>query len=230
MIAIVEDDESIAALEQYALRSNGMAAAIYHDGAAFFRGLETALPELVILDVMLPDLDGLMILQRLRENHATRHVPVMMVTARGSEVDIVQGLDGGADDYLTKPFGIMEFLSRVKALLRRTGREQGGKTLSFGPIAMQEDRHQVTVEGRPVELTLKEYELLRLFLQSPETAITRDDMMDRVWRSEYSVESRTVDMHIRSLRQKLGDAGRYIQTLRKVGYILTDRESAGQGR
>ncbi|MCD7918128.1 MAG: response regulator transcription factor [Clostridiales bacterium] len=230
MIAIVEDDESIAALEQYALRSNGMDAAIYHDGAAFFRGLETSLPELVILDVMLPDLDGLMILQRLRENHATRHVPVMMVTARGSEVDIVQGLDGGADDYLTKPFGIMEFLSRVKALLRRTGREQGGKTLSFGPIAMQEDRHQVTVEGRPVELTLKEYELLRLFLQSPETAITRDDMMDRVWRSEYSVESRTVDMHIRSLRQKLGDAGRYIQTLRKVGYILTDRESAGQGR
>ncbi len=230
MIAIVEDDESIAALEQYALRSNGMDAAIYHDGASFFRGLETSLPELVILDVMLPDLDGLMILQRLRENHATRHVPVMMVTARGSEVDIVQGLDGGADDYLTKPFGIMEFLSRVKALLRRTGREQGGKTLSFGPIAMQEDRHQVTVEGRPVELTLKEYELLRLFLQSPETAITRDDMMDRVWRSEYSVESRTVDMHIRSLRQKLGDAGRYIQTLRKVGYILTDRESAGQGR
>ncbi|MCD8159786.1 MAG: response regulator transcription factor [Clostridiales bacterium] len=230
MIAIVEDDESIAALEQYALRSNGMDAAIYHDGAAFFRGLETSLPELVILDVMLPDLDGLMILQRLRENHATRHVPVMMVTARGSEVDIVQGLDGGADDYLTKPFGIMEFLSRVRALLRRTGREQGGKTLSFGPIVMQEDRHQVTVEGRPVELTLKEYELLRLFLQSPETAITRDDMMDRVWRSEYSVESRTVDMHIRSLRQKLGDAGRYIQTLRKVGYILTDRESAGQGR
>lgn len=230
MIAIVEDDESIAALEQYALRSNGMDAAIYHDGAAFFRGLETSLPELAILDVMLPDLDGLMILQRLRENHATRHVPVMMVTARGSEVDIVQGLDGGADDYLTKPFGIMEFLSRVRALLRRTGREQGGKTLSFGPIVMQEDRHQVTVEGRPVELTLKEYELLRLFLQSPETAITRDDMMDRVWRSEYSVESRTVDMHIRSLRQKLGDAGRYIQTLRKVGYILTDRESAGQGR
>ncbi len=230
MIAIVEDDESIAALEQYALRSSGLEAAIYHDGAAFFRGLETALPELVILDVVLPDLDGLMILQRLRENHATRKIPVMMVTAKGSEVDIVQGLDGGADDYLTKPFGIMEFLSRVKALLRRTGQEQREKELSFGPIAMQEGRHQVTVDGRPVELTLKEYELLRLFLQSPETAITRDDMMDRVWRSEYSVESRTVDLHIRSLRQKLGDAGQYIQTLRKVGYILTDRESAGQGR
>ncbi|MCC8064308.1 MAG: response regulator transcription factor, partial [Clostridiales bacterium] len=171
-----------------------------------------------------------MILQRLRENHATRKIPVMMVTAKGSEVDIVQGLDGGADDYLTKPFGIMEFLSRVRALLRRTGQEQREKELSFGPIAMQEERHQVTVDGHPVELTLKEYELLRLFLQSPETAITRDDMMDRVWRSEYSVESRTVDMHIRSLRQKLGDAGQYIQTLRKVGYILTDRESAGQGR
>lgn len=224
MIAIVEDDESIAALERYALNSSGMQAEVYPDGAAFFQGLEKELPELVVLDVMLPDMDGYAILSRLRENHSTRRVPVMMVTAKGCEVDIVQGLDNGADDYLPKPFGIMEFLSRVKALLRRTRPEKSGRTLSFGSITMREDRHQVLVEGRPVELTLKEYELLKLFLRAPEAAISRDDMMNEVWNSEYSVESRTVDMHIRSLRQKLGPAGRYIQTLRKVGYILTERE------
>lgn len=226
MIAIVEDDESIAALERYALESCGFSAGIFPDGASFFQEVERKAPDLVILDVMLPDIDGYAILRRLRERPSTRSVPVMMVTAKGNEVDVVRGLDGGADDYMAKPFGVMEFLSRTRALLRRAEMEQR-TSLSFREIAMQEERHQATVNGAPVELTLKEYELLRLFLSRPETAITRDEMMDQVWHSEYSVESRTVDMHIRSLRQKLGKAGGYIQTLRKVGYLLTAQGADG---
>lgn len=227
MIAIVEDDESIAALERYALESSGFEANIFPDGASFFREVERKVPDLVILDVMLPDTDGYAIVRRLRERPSTRTVPVMMVTAKGNEVDVVRGLDGGADDYLAKPFGVMEFLSRTKALLRRSEMEQQ-TNLTFREITMQEERHQATVSGEPIDLTLKEYELLRLFLARPETAITRDEMMDQVWHSEYSVESRTVDMHIRSLRQKLGKAGSYIQTLRKVGYILTVQGSGAE--
>lgn len=223
MIAIVEDDENIAHLEQYALSDSGLEAQIYPDGAAFFQALEKELPELVILDVMLPDLDGHAILQRLRQDSRTSALPVMMVTAKGTELDVVQGLDGGADDYLPKPFGIMEFLSRVKALLRRTSRGQSASTLTFGSITMLQERHQVLVDGQKVELTFKEYDLLRLFLSSPEVAVSRNTIMDQVWHCDSSVESRTLDMHIRSLRQKLGPAGGYIQTLRKVGYILTLR-------
>lgn len=227
MIAIVEDDESIAALERYALESCGFEAEIFPDGKSFFRATERRLPKLVILDVMLPDLDGYTIVRRLRETPSTRTLPVMMVTAKGNEVDVVRGLDGGADDYLSKPFGVMEFLSRAKALLRRAELEQQ-TNLTFREISIQEERHQASVEGEPLDLTLKEYKLLCLFLSRPETAITRDEMMDQVWHSEYTVESRTVDMHIRALRQKLGKAGRYIQTLRKVGYILTAQGSAAE--
>lgn len=230
MIAIIEDDQSIAALERYALQSSGLEAEIFPDGASFFRSLEKTRPDLVVLDIMLPDMDGHAILKRLREDSSTKRVPVMMVTAKGSEVDIVQGLDSGADDYLPKPFGVMEFLSRAKALLRRSAPEQETSALSFGCVTMLEDRHQVLVNDQPVELTLKEYELLRLFLRSPEVAISRDDMMNQVWHYEYTLESRTVDMHIRSLRQKLGEAGRYIQTLRKVGYILTQRNQTTTAR
>lgn len=230
MIAIIEDDNSIAALERYALQSSGLEAEIFPDGASFFRSLEKGCPELVVLDIMLPDMDGHAILKRLREDYSTRRVPVMMVTAKGSEVDIVQGLDSGADDYLPKPFGVMEFLSRAKALLRRSAPEQDTSALSFGCVTMLEDRHQVLVNDQPVELTLKEYELLRLFLRSPEVAISRDDMMNQVWHYEYTLESRTVDMHIRSLRHKLGEAGSYIQTLRKVGYILTQQNQANSMR
>ncbi len=223
MIAIVEDDENIAHLEQYALSDSGLESKIYPDGAAFFCALEQELPELVILDVMLPDLDGHAILQRLRKSSRTCTLPVMMVTAKGSELDVVQGLDGGADDYLPKPFGIMEFLSRVKALLRRSSRRQSTAALTFGPITMLQERHQVLVNGQNVELTFKEYDLLRLFLRSPEVAISRNTIMDQVWHCDSALESRTLDMHIRSLRQKLGSAGEYIHTLRKVGYILTMR-------
>lgn len=223
MIAIIEDDQSISALEAYALRSSGYEAEIYPTGKEFFEKSKKILPELVILDVMLPDMDGYEILSRIRSNSLTRDLPVLMVTAKGSEVDIVQGLNSGADDYLPKPFGIMEMLSRVKALLRRARKTTQSRDWVFGPIQLRESSHEVFVDGAPVELTFKEYELLRLFLKRPETAISRDEMMDQVWHSQYSVESRTVDMHIRTLRQKLGRAGEAIQTVRKVGYILTSR-------
>lgn len=223
MIAIIEDDQSISALEAYALRSSGYEAEIYPTGQEFFEQSKKNLPELVILDVMLPDMDGYEILSRIRSNSLTRDLPVLMVTAKGSEVDIVQGLNSGADDYLPKPFGIMEMLSRVKALLRRAQKTTQSRDWTFGPIQLRESSHEVFVDGEPVELTFKEYELLRLFLKRPETAISRDEMMDQVWHSQYSVESRTVDMHIRTLRQKLGRAGEAIQTVRKVGYILTSR-------
>lgn len=229
MIAIVEDDETIANLEQYAMSVSGIEAKIFSDGAAFFESLQQELPELVILDIMLPDLDGHEILKRLRREQTTQFLPVMMVTAKGSEWDVVQGLDSGADDYLAKPFGIREFLSRIKALLRRAERQKGRighsahtERLSFGPITMNEERHQVLVEGKTVDLTLKEYDLLRLFLKSPEVAISRSEIMNKVWDCEASLESRTLDMHIRSLRQKLGTAGRLVHTLRKVGFILTE--------
>lgn len=223
MIVIIEDDPAISALEAYALRSSGYEAEVYSTGKLFFESHTKNVPDLVILDVMLPDMDGYEILRRLRTDSRTREVPVLMVTAKGSEVDIVQGLNSGADDYLSKPFGIMEMLSRVNALLRRTKKPAQGKEWSFGPIVLKESSHEVFVDDHPVELTFKEYELLHLFLQKPEVAISRDEMMDKVWHSTYTVESRTVDMHVRTLRQKLGAAGELIQTVRKVGYILTDR-------
>lgn len=223
MIVIMEDDPAISALEAYALRSSGYEVEIYPTGKLFFEKHTKDAPDLVILDVMLPDMDGYEILRRLRTDGRTREVPVLMVTAKGSEADIVQGLNSGADDYLSKPFGIMEMLSRVNALLRRTQKSPQGRDWSFGPIVLKESSHEVLVDGFAVELTFKEYELLHLFLQKPEIAISRDEMMDKVWNSTYTVESRTVDMHVRTLRQKLGSAGELIQTVRKVGYILTDR-------
>ncbi len=223
MVVIIEDDPSISALEAYALRSSGYETEVYSTGKQFFAKHETNVPDLVILDVMLPDMDGYEILRQLRSDVRTQEVPVLMVTAKGSEVDIVQGLNSGADDYLAKPFGIMEMLSRVNALLRRTRKPAKGKEWTFGPIVLKESSHEVFVDGQPVKLTFKEYELLHLFLKKPETAISRDEIMDKVWHSTYMVESRTVDMHVRTLRQKLGAAGELIQTVRKVGYILTDR-------
>lgn len=230
MIAIIEDDETIAILEQYALSTIGMQAEIFPDGKSFFHVLQRETPELVILDVMLPDLDGYEILKRLRGDPRTVNLPVMMVTAKGAELDVVQGLDEGADDYLPKPFGIREFLSRTKALLRRSQRtipvaEETKSVLSFGSIRMDEGRHQVMVEQDSIELTIKEYELLKLLLKTPEKAVSRETIMNQVWDCEASLESRTLDMHIRTLRQKLGRAGGYIHTLRKVGYILTEERN-----
>ncbi len=223
MIFLVEDDENILGLEEYALKSAGFQTSGFSDGEAFLQACQEQAPELIILDVMLPGIDGIEILGRIRSSTSLSQVPVMMVTAKGNEIDVVKGLDQGADDYLTKPFGVMEFISRVRALLRRSQQQQAVTTLDFGPIHMDETRHIVQVDGHNVELTYKEYTLLRLFLMHPEQVLTREVIMRQVWDTDFSGESRTVDMHIRTLRQKLGPVGDRIRTVRKVGYQLSDQ-------
>jgi two-component system alkaline phosphatase synthesis response regulator PhoP len=227
MIYLVEDDASIRELETYALQSNGFEACGFGDGHSFRAALAQTVPALVILDVMLPDEDGYAILNFLRQNAVTRSVPVMMVTAKTSEIDIVKGLDHGADDYLCKPFGILEFISRVRAVLRRATASAPltPEVLRFGAIALDDVSHRVTVDGTPVELTFKEYSLLQFFLEHPEEVLARERIMKRVWDTDDLLESRTIDMHVRTLRQKLGPAGDAICTVRKVGYKL----SAGPG-
>lgn len=224
MIYIVEDDTSIRELEQYALQTNGFQTRGFADGASFWAAVRQATPALVILDVMLPDEDGYQILGRLKENAATRAVPVIMVTAKSSEIDVVKGLDHGADDYLCKPFGIMEFISRVRAVMRRSQRGGApGGTLRFGGILMDDLAHTVSADGAPVELTYKEYTLLHFFLEHPEEVLARERIMKAVWDTDDLLESRTIDMHVRTLRQKLGGAGEVIRTVRKVGYKLSAR-------
>ena len=215
MIYIVEDDASIRELEQYALQSNGYEVQGFESAEPFWQAMRAAEPELVILDVMLPGEDGFSILKKLRNTPSLRKLPIIMVTAKSSELDTVRGLDCGADDYIAKPFGIMEFLSRVRVALR----------LAFHEIQLDNARHSVTVNSTPVELTYKEYCLLRLLLENNGLVVTRETILQVVWGTDISVESRTVDMHIRTLRKKLGDAGRYICTVRKVGYKLTDEEA-----
>lgn len=224
MIYIVEDDASIRELEQYALQTNGYEANGCEDGASFWAALRNAAPELVILDVMLPDEDGYQILNKLRADPATHTIPVIMVTAKTSEIDVVKGLDHGADDYLCKPFGIMEFISRVKAVLRRSAAAAPApapKTLTFGSIVLDDMARTVRVDGAPVELTFKEYALLHLFMEHPEQVMARERIMKEVWDTDDLLESRTIDMHVRTLRQKLGAAGEAIRTVRKVGYKLS---------
>ena len=222
MIYIVEDDDAIRELEQYALQSNGYEVASFARSEPFWQAMRTEAPELVILDVMLPDEDGYQILGRLRETAATRTVPVIMVTAKTSEIDVVKGLDHGADDYLCKPFGIMEFISRVKAVLRRASTAPASTTtLRFGDITLDDVARTVTVDGEPVELTFKEYSLLHFFLEHPEEVLARERIMKAVWDTDDLLESRTIDMHARTLRQKLGHAGDAICTVRKVGYKLS---------
>ena len=218
MIYIVEDDASIRELEQYALQTNGYEAAGCEDAASFWAAMHQARPELVILDVMLPDEDGYQILSKLRDDPATQTLPVIMVTAKTSEIDVVKGLDHGADDYLCKPFGIMEFISRVKAVLRRSRPKTAQALLRSGTLTLDPAEHIVTADGARVELTYKEFELLRLFLSHPGMAFTRDQLMEKVWDVDYCGETRTVDMHIRTLRQKLGENGEHIETVRGVGY------------
>ena len=231
MIYIVEDDASIRELEQYALQTNGYPAQGYADGASFWAALRGALPELVILDVMLPDEDGYQILGKLRQNAATKAVPVIMVTAKTSEIDVVKGLDHGADDYLCKPFGIMEFISRVKAVLRRSAAAaapEAEAVLRFGGIVLDDVSRTVTVNGAPVELTFKEYALLHFFLEHTEQVLDRERIMKAVWDTDDLLESRTIDMHVRTLRQKLGEAGDAICTVRKVGYKLSLKEAGDE--
>ena len=217
MIWCVEDDASIRDIELYALRAAGLEAEGFPDGDSFWQALQSRKPELVVLDVMLPGIDGTELLRRMRATPALRRIPVIMATARGAEYDRVQGLDSGADDYLTKPFGVMELVSRVKAVLRRC-RPVQQQVLRCGGLAVDTKEHTVTADGVRVELTYKEFQLLRLFLSHVGTAFTRDQLMEQVWGMDFCGESRTIDMHIRTLRQKLGAYGEHIETVRSVGY------------
>lgn len=220
MIYCVEDDAAIRDIEVYALRSTGFEAEGLENGAELFAALKKQLPELIILDVMLPGDDGLEILRRLRLSSVTRNVPVIMATARGAEYDKITGLDSGADDYLVKPFGMMEMVSRVRAVLRRTSPGREESPISIGGITLDPSTHTVTANGRAVTLTLKEFDLLRALMEKPGTVFTRDRLLSEVWGTDYDGETRTVDVHIRTLRQKLGEAGSMIGTVRGVGYRL----------
>lgn len=219
-IYIVEDDVNIREIERYALKNSGYEVEEFETGADFFRRLERKVPSLILLDIMLPGEDGLDILTRIRANKATVAVPIIMVTAKTSELDKVKGLDLGADDYMTKPFGVMELISRVKALLRRTQHAQEDSQLTHGSILLDNDKHAVFLEGVPCELTFKEFELLKYLMINEGIVLSRDKIMDQVWGFEYEGESRTVDMHIKTLRQKLGNAGSCIKTVRNVGYMI----------
>ena len=220
MIWCVEDDASIRDIEVYALRSVGFEARGFSDGAAFWDALRAERPELVVLDVMLPGIDGIELLSRMRASDALRDIPVIMATAKGTEYDKIHGLDLGADYYLAKPFGVMELVSCVKAVLRRCQPEKAAHQLRSGGLVVDLDAHTVTVDGARVALTYKEFELLRLFLSHPGMAFTRDQLFQEIWGMDYCGETRTVDMHIRTLRQKLGPYGRRIETVRNVGYRM----------
>lgn len=220
MIYIVEDDRSISEIESYSLKNSGYEVAVFENAVSFYEALENQVPQLVLLDIMLPDEDGMTILKKLREGVATRRLPVILVTAKTSEMDKVKGLDQGADDYLTKPFGVMELISRVKALLRRSEGVGEEKFLSLGKIFLDNEKHAVYVKDEPCDLTFKEFELLKLLLQNAGIVTSRDKILNKVWGVDFEGESRTLDMHIKTLRQKLGEEGNHIRTVRNVGYIL----------
>jgi two-component system alkaline phosphatase synthesis response regulator PhoP len=223
VIYCLEDDEGIRDIEVYTLRSTGYAAEGFADGASFFEAVKRNPPELVILDIMLPGDDGLSILRRLKTTSATRDIPIIMATARGSEYDKIKGLDLGADDYLAKPFGMMEMVSRVRAVLRRAAPSAGTHILTAGGLSMNLDEHRVSVSGVSVLLTLKEYEMLRTMLEHPDVVFTRDQLLSEIWGMDYDGETRTVDVHMRTLRQKLGDCAALIETVRGVGYRLVTK-------
>lgn len=223
MIYCVEDDASIRDLMLYTLAAAGFEARGFEDGAAFWQAVKDRAPRLVLLDIMLPGEDGLSILKKLRAGGACQAVPVIMTTARGAEYDKVTGLDLGADDYLAKPFGMMEMVSRVRAVLRRAGPKEEGGVLRGGGMELNPRTHTVLANGRRVSLTLKEYELLYVFLQSPGQVFTRGQLLDRVWGTDHLGETRTVDVHIGTLRTKLGACGGRIETVRGVGYRMEGR-------
>lgn len=220
MIYCVEDDSSIRDLMVYTLRAAGLSAKGFADGESFWQAIWQETPDLVMLDIMLPGEDGIAILKKLRAAPTTAEIPVIMATAKDTEYDRVIGLDLGADDYLTKPFGMMEMVSRIRAVLRRTSPKAAPPILRQGGITMDEGRHVVEADGTPITLTLKEYDLLRLFLENPGQVFTRDRLLSAVWGADYYGETRTVDVHIGTLRTKLGTAGDILQTVRGVGYKL----------
>ena len=220
MIWCVEDDASIRDIEVYALRSTGMEARGFEDGTSFWEALQQEKPTLVILDVMLPGIDGIELLRRMREDPNLEDIPVVMATAKDSEIDKIQGLDLGADYYLTKPFGVMELVSCVRAVLRRCEAKPVEHLLKLGGLCVNLDQHTVSIDGKDVALTYKEFELLKLFLSNPGIAFTRDQLFSKVWGEDFCGESRTIDTHILTLRQKLGPYGDAIKTVRNVGYRL----------
>lgn len=225
MIYLVEDDKSIRELLVYTLNNSGLPANGFEKPSEFYRELRADDADLIILDIMLPECDGLTMLKNLRADEKTKHIPVMMLTAKGSEYDKVVGLDMGADDYMTKPFGMMELIARVKALLRRTkesGKNDNVNTLNIGCLSVIPSKYSVKVGGEKVVLTLKEFDLLCLLLQNKGTVFTRDKLLNKIWGYDFDGESRTVDVHVRTLCQKLGEAGKYIETVRGIGYKIGD--------
>lgn len=219
-IYIVEDDKNIREIEMFALKNSGYVVEEFENAKTFFSRITEKVPDLVLLDIMLPDMDGLEIVKKLRSRPDTVRVPIILVTAKTTELDKVKGLDIGADDYLTKPFGVMELISRVKALLRRSRALQDDKQLVLGDITLDSERREVNVDGELCELTFKEFELLKLLMVNVGIVLHRDTIMSDVWGTDYEGESRTLDMHIKTLRQKLGEAGNMIKTVRNVGYKM----------
>lgn len=220
LIYIVEDDTNIREIESFALKNSGYQVQDFENAKEFYRAVKEKKPDLALLDIMLPDEDGMEILQKLRKNPETKRLPVIMVTAKATELDRVKGLDLGADDYIIKPFGVMELISRVKALLRRSMGEIQEKILKVDEILLDDERHQVFVSDKPCELTYKEFELLRLMMQNRGIVLSRDVIMDRIWDMNCDVESRTLDVHLKTLRSKLGAAAHHIKTIRNVGYRM----------
>ena len=220
LIYIVEDDVNIREIESFSLKNSGYQVEDFECAKSFWKRIYDKVPDLILMDVMLPDEDGLQIVQKLRAMPKVSQIPIIMVTARTTEIDKVKGLDMGADDYLTKPFGVMELIARVKALLRRSGIHEDKKLLSLDSLSMDDEKHAVYVNDSHCELTFKEYELLKMFLENIGIVLTRESIMNRIWGTDYSGETRTVDMHIKTLRQKLGDAGNRIKTIRNVGYMI----------
>lgn len=218
MIYCVEDDTDIREIEQYTLQSMNMETEVFADGTSFFAAVEKRLPDLVLLDIMLPDMSGIDILKRLRAGARTRNIPVIMATAKGAEYERVNALDLGADDYLTKPFSLIEMVARINAVLRRCNGNVQSEEIVLGALSLNEANHEVKVNGKIIDLTLKEYELLLLMLKRQGRVFSRDQLLDRIWGTEYDGESRTVDVHIRTLRQKLGEMEYIIKTVRGVGY------------
>lgn len=224
-IYVVEDDKNIREIETFALTNTGYEVEGFEFAKDFYQKLDQKCPDLILLDVMLPDEDGLEVVKKLRNRVDTKATPILMVTAKSSELDKVKGLDLGADDYMTKPFGIMELISRVKALLRRSApQENKDRMLSLGNVVLDREKRVVYVSGEICELTFKEYELLKLLMSNAGIVTTRDVILDRVWGTDFEGESRTLDMHIKTLRQKLKDAGSMIKTVRNVGYIMSAME------
>ncbi len=227
LIHIVEDDKSIQEVEMIALKNSNYMVQAFDRASDFYKKLEEVVPDLVLLDIMLPDEDGYKIVRRLRSDPKTRRIPVIMISAKTEEIDMVKGLDDGADDYIKKPFSVMELLSRVHALLRRSQEEEPSRLL-IGDILLDDDRHIVNVGDKNVILTLKEYELLHYLMQNEGIVLTRENLMRYVWSSDFEGESRTVDMHIKTLRQKLGRSGKQIRTVRGVGYSITGKTGDGE--